>query len=247
MAFADHFSTQAAGYAESRPGYPAALFAWLADQAAQRALAWDAGCGNGQASVGLARHFGQVFASDPSAAQIAQASPHPRVRYAVEPAERSSLPSASADLVTVAQAYHWFDHAAFCAEARRVLRPGAVIALWSYARSSVSPAVDALFDELHDVRLAEDWPAGREHVLTRYRDLPFPFERINVPDFEMRERWTLPQYLAYLRSWSASERHRRRTGVDAVAALESDFVRAWGDAGQARDVRWPLVLRAGRS
>lgn len=247
MAFADHFSAQAAGYAESRPGYPDAMFDWLAGQATQRALAWDAGCGNGQASHGLARHFEAVFASDPSAAQIAQASPHPRVRYAVEPAEHCSLPSCSADLVTVAQAYHWFEHEAFCAEARRVLRPGAVIAAWTYARSSVSPAVDALFDELHDVLLADDWPAGREHVLTGYRDLPFPFERLDAPGFEMRECWTLPQYLGYLRSWSASERHRRRSGVDAVGTLASAFAQAWGEPAEAREVRWPLRLLAGRT
>lgn len=247
MAFADHFSTQAAGYARSRPGYPDALFEWLAAQAPGSALAWDAGCGNGQASVGLARHFEAVFASDPSAAQVAQVSPHPRVRYAVEPAERCSLASASADLVTVAQAYHWFEHAGFCAEARRVLRPGALIAVWSYARSSVSPAVDVLFDELHDRRLAGDWPAGREHVLTQYRQLPFPFERLDAPAFGMRERWTLPQYLAYLRSWSASERHRRRTGVDAVDALAPALAEAWGEPGHAREVRWPLLLLVGRT
>jgi hypothetical protein len=128
-----------------------------------------------------------------------------------------------------------------------VLRPGAVIAVWSYARSSVSPAVDAVFDQLHDVRLADDWPAGREHVLTQYRDLPFPFERIDAPAFEMRERWNLPQYLDYLRSWSASERHRRRTGVDAVAALAPSFAEAWGAPDQPRDVQWPLQVSVGRT
>lgn len=247
MAFADHFSAQSATYAEARPGYPAELFEWLAAQAPARALAWDAGCGNGQASVGLARRFDSVFASDPSQAQIARATAHPRVRYAVEPAERCSLPAASADLVTVAQAYHWFDHAAFCAEARRVLHPGGLVALWSYARSSVLPAVDALFDELHDIRLATDWPTGREHVLTQYRELLFPFERIDAPDFEMREHWTLPQYLAYLRSWSASERHRQRTGVDPVDELAARFIEAWEDPSQVREVRWPLTLLAGRA
>ena len=246
-AFRDHFSGHAAAYASARPGYPQALVDWLAAQSPARTQAWDAGCGNGQASVALAAHFDAVFATDPSAAQVASATPHPRVRYAVEPAEQCSLAEASADLVTVAQAYHWFRHAAFCQEARRVLRPGGLIALWSYARSTVTPAVDALFDTLHDDILAQDWPAGREHVLDRYRQLPFPFARVDAPDFEMAERWSLPQYLAYLRSWSASQRHLARTGTDAVAALEDGFAEAWGDPGTHRVVTWPLLLRAGRA
>jgi SAM-dependent methyltransferase len=245
--FRDHFSGHAAAYASARPGYPPELFAWLAANSRAHRLAWDAGCGNGQASSALAAHFDAVFATDPSAAQVASATVHPRVRYAVEPAERCSLADASANLVTVAQAYHWFDHAAFCEEARRVLKPGGLVALWSYARSAVTPAVDALFDRLHDTILAEDWPAGREHVIDHYRQLPFPFERIEAPDFAMHEHWRLAQYLAYLRSWSASQRHLARTGRDAVGELAEGFEAAWGDPEQRRVIRWPLVLKVGRA
>src|SRR4249919_1013204 len=149
MPFKDHFSGHAAAYAQARPTYPAELFAWLASQCPRHELVWDAGCGNGQASVALAAHFQRVFASDPSATQIDAAMPHPSVRYSVEPAERCSLPDHCADLVTVAQALHWFDHAAFYAEVRRVLKPGGVIAAWCYERSSVSLAVDAVFTQLY--------------------------------------------------------------------------------------------------
>ncbi|MFA6987044.1 MAG: class I SAM-dependent methyltransferase [Arenimonas sp.] len=244
--FKDHFSGHASAYADARPGYPPQLFAWLSAQCRSHAQAWDAGCGNGQASVALAAHFAAVHASDPSAAQIASATAHPRVRYAVEPAEHCSLASDSADLVTVAQAYHWFDHARFCAEASRVLKPGGVIALWSYAESRVSVEVDAVFDELHDRRLEADWPAGREHVINRYRDLPFPFAPLAAPAFEMRCRWELSQYLDYLRSWSASQRYLERTGRDAVAEIAPAMSAAWGDPQAARVVQWPLTLLAGR-
>jgi len=247
MAFSDHFSGHAAAYADARPAYPPALFAWLSAQCRGHARAWDAGCGNGQASVALAAHFDEVFASDPSAAQIASAAAHPRVRYAVEAAEQCRLGDASADLVTVAQAYHWFEHARFCAEARRVLVAGGVIALWSYAESRVDAGVDAVFDELHHQRLAADWPAGREHVLNRYRDLPFPFAPLAAPAFEMRCQWNLLQYLAYLRSWSASQRHRERTGRDAVAEIAQAMAAAWGDPQAARPVHWPLVVLVGRA
>jgi SAM-dependent methyltransferase len=247
MSFQDHFSGHAASYAEARPTYPPELFAWLAGQCRGHALAWDAGCGNGQASVALAGYFDAVFASDPSAAQIASAEPHPRVRYAVEAAEQCSLADASADLVTVAQAYHWFDHARFCAEARRVLAPGGVVALWSYAESRTAAAVDAVVDELHFIRLGADWPAGREHVLNRYRDLPFPFAPLSAPPFDMHCEWNLGQYLAYLRSWSASQRYLQRTGQDAVAAIAPAMAAAWGDPVRVRSVQWPLRLLVGRS
>lgn len=246
MPFQDHFSGHAAAYADARPGYPQDLFAWLAAQSHGHQLAWDAGCGNGQASVALAEYFDGVYASDPSEAQVASALANARVRYFVGAAEESGLPSSCADLVTVAQAYHWFDPHRFCAEARRVLKPSGLIAVWSYAESEVSSDVDRVFDELHNVRLGADWPAGRDHVVNRYRDLPFEFDPVPVPAFEMRSDWNLHQYLAYLRSWSASQRYLARTGRDAVQEISDDMRTAWGDPEAVRTVRWPLLVLAGR-
>lgn len=245
LTFKDHFSGHAPAYASARPTYPPALFEWLAGECTRRDLAWDAGCGNGQASVALATRFGRVHASDPSEQQIRAAPPHPRIDWRVEPAERCSLPDAGADLVTVAQAYHWFDHARFCAEARRVLRPGGVVALWSYGTTSVDSAVDAVFARLYDDMLGPYWPAERRHVENGYRDLPFPFIESSAPTFAMRLDWTLARYLAYLASWSASERYRAATGRDAVADATPDFARAWGDPDAVRMVQWPLALRVG--
>ncbi|MEO7252535.1 MAG: class I SAM-dependent methyltransferase [Arenimonas sp.] len=246
MDFKDHFSAHAAAYAQARPGYPLELFAWLSAQCRGHALAWDAGCGNGQASVALAEHFDAVYASDPSATQIASAPPHGKVRYAVEPAEQCALADGSADLVTVAQAYHWFDAARFCAEANRVLAPDAVIAVWTYAESRVDAAVDRVFDDFHNEQLADDWPAGREHVINGYRNLPFDFAPITVPAFAMRCDWTLAQYLDYLRSWSASQRYQQRTGCDAVDLISEAMAKAWGNQSKARTVSWPLTILAGR-
>jgi SAM-dependent methyltransferase len=246
MAFQDHFSGHAASYAQARPTYPHALFAWLAAQCPRRALAWDAGCGNGQASVALAGPFDAVFATDPSAPQIAAATAHPRVRYAVEPAEACSLPDASADLVAVAQALHWFDQDRFHAEVARVLRRDGVFAAWSYERCAVSPAVDAVFERLYVDELDAWWPPQRRHVEAHYRTLPFPYDELASPPFALRCDWTLAQYLAYLRSWSACQRRLAADGVDAVAQLADAFAAAWGDAATARPVVWPLTLRAGR-
>ncbi|HTA66013.1 MAG TPA: class I SAM-dependent methyltransferase [Xanthomonadaceae bacterium] len=246
--FRDHFSGHAADYANARPHYPAALFDWLATQCAEHDFAWDAGCGNGQAACELATRYAQVYASDPSAEQIAAAQQAPNVRYAVEAAERCSLPDAGADLVTVAQAMHWFDVPRFQSEARRVLRPGGVFAAWTYAKSSVTPEVDLPFGCLHDELLEDWWPDGRLHPLDGYANLPFAFERIaGIPVFAMRCDWNYAQYTAYLRSWSACQRYARATGKDAVAMIDADLRDAWGDPARVRTVAWPLTVHAGRT
>ncbi|MDX1420092.1 MAG: class I SAM-dependent methyltransferase, partial [Rubricoccaceae bacterium] len=85
------FGAVAERYAASRPTYPDALFAWLAEQSPGRSLAWDCATGSGQAAVALAAHVGAVLATDASEPQLAHARPHPRVRYAVAPAEACPL------------------------------------------------------------------------------------------------------------------------------------------------------------
>lgn len=245
-AFADHFSAQAALYAQRRPHYPAALFAWLAGLAPGRRRAWDAGCGNGQAALGLAWHFEQVDASDPSAAQIAAARPHPRVQYRVGRAEDAEFAPASLDLICVAQALHWFDAERFHPLARRALAEGGLLAAISYGLCRVDPAVDAVYRELYEDLLGPYWPAERMHVESGYRTLPFPWqEPFAIPAFVMAPQWTLPAYLGYLRSWSAVARCLQATGTDPVAAVETRLAHAWGDPQREREVRFPLNLRVG--
>jgi SAM-dependent methyltransferase len=245
-AFKDHFSGHAGIYCEARPTYPLELFAWLAQQAPDTELAWDCGCGNGQATVALAGHFARVVGSDPSANQIAQAQPRANVEYRVEPAERSSFADGSVSLVTVAQALHWFDHARFYAEVRRVLKPGGIIAAWAYSDCTTGDAaLDRIKDRLYVDLTGPYWPPERVHVDAGYRMLPFPFAEMKTPAFSMISHWNADQFLAYLRSWSASQRYLKATGDDPVALIEPDLRTAWGDPAQARAVRWHFHLRAG--
>lgn len=242
----DHFSGVARHYAASRPTYPAELFAWLAQACPARELAWDAGAGNGQASVALAEHFGAVRATDLSAPQIGQAPAHPRVTYRVAEAHESGLPAASTDLVTVAQALHWFDVPRFHAEARRVLKPGGLIAEWTYGVLQVEgDAVDALVQHFYRDVVGPWWPAERRHVENGYADLPFEFHRIATPAFAMRLHWDLPALLGYFRSWSATARMQAATGHDPVVALGAALAAIWGASEQPREIRWPLALRVG--
>lgn len=244
--FHDHFAPVAASYADFRPRYPRELFAWLAARVPRHDLAWDCAAGSGQASVDLAEFFTRVVATDASRAQIDAAVPHPRIAYRVAPAENSGLADAAADLVTVAQALHWFDLAGFYAEVRRVLRPGGVLAVWTYGVLTVAGAeVDALVQHFYHDVVGPYWPPERAHVENGYRALAFPFAEITAPPFAMEASWALPQLLGYFRSWSATGRFAVARGVDPVTELAEQLGPLWG-AGELRRVTWPLALRVGR-
>lgn len=256
--FQDLFSRQAADYAQFRPRYPSALFAHLAALSPDRRLAWDVGTGNGQAAVGLAAHFERVIATDGSREQIAQAEAHVRVAYHVSlahvagPAE--GLHENSADLVTVAQALHWFANEPFFANVRRVLRPGGVIAAWCYGLHRIAPEIDAVTERLYREITGPYWPADRKWVDEQYTTIPFPFEEIGVAmasarvpshSFECREDWTLGQYVGYLRSWSAVQRFRDARGFDPLDEIAEELLAVWGDGHQRRAVCWPIHIRLG--
>lgn len=242
----DHFSRQAGLYAKYRPGYPDAVFRWLAEQAPDRRRAWDSATGSGQAAIRLADYFTEVVATDLSARQLSRARQHPSVRYEVAPSECAPIDEDSIDLVLVAQALHWFDLPAFYDEVRRVGREGAVLAALSYGLLRIEPEIDSVIEHLYGEVLGEYWPRERVHVENAYADLPFPFPVIPTPIFDMRAHWDLDQLLGYLGSWSAVARYQDRQGRNPLSAIEQPLREAWGPAGDRRRIQWPLNVRAGR-
>jgi len=246
LRFADHFSTQASAYRRHRPGYPPALFDYLTKLCPSLDLAWDCGCGNGQATLDLAAHFRQVLATDPSPQQLAEAPPRANVRYRAAAETDALIASGSVDLVTAAQAAHWFDAARFHHEVKRVLKPGGVLAVWTYGLPRVNAAVDACVNEFHGAIVGRYWPPERVHVDTGYRDLPFPFPDLPVPELVHATEWTLEQLLQHLGTWSAVKYFRERNGADPIELIRAPLHAAWGDENVVIPVRWPISLRAGR-
>jgi len=246
MAFKDHFSTQADKYARFRPHYPAEMFRYLVSIAPDRSCAWDCATGNGQAALELANFFEHIIATDASAKQIAQAVPHDRVSYRIATAEESKIESASVDLITIAQALHWFDHDAFFMEAKRVLKPNGVLAAWCYNLLEVSPQIDMALDSFYRETVGPYWDFERKLVETGYRTVAFPFVELAPPKFEMKAEWSLTHLLGYLRTWSATKSFIAARGFDPVSDLTDQLTMLWGKRAR-KTVVWPLSLRIGRT
>jgi len=244
MTFKDHFSKQAAGYAKFRPRYPQKLFDYLRSIAPSRQLAWDCGTGNGQAAVGLASLFDRVIATDASEKQIASAQSHKIVEYRVAPAENSGIESETLDLIMVAQALHWFDLDRFYAEAQRVLKLDGVLAASAYNLLQIEPAIDEIVNRYYYEVVGPFWPPERK-LVEQFSDVPFPFQEIDPPEFEMTAQWNLDHLLGYLQTWSSTQRFIAANKRDPLEAIADDLRAAWGDPGQMRKVVWPLILRVG--
>ncbi len=245
--FPDHFSGVASKYAAYRPGYPAPLFDWLAEVAPRNNLVWDCACGSGQASLPLASRFDLVVATDASSAQIGSATPIGNIQFVVARAEQAPLAGGAAALVTVAQALHWFADQAFYAEVRRVVGPGGVIAAWTYGLPQVRAGdVDRVLLHFIDQVLGQFWPDEIRHVLDGYTTIEFPFDEIDVPQFEISERWTLARFLGFVRTWSGVGRFIEMNGGDPVALLQDELEPLWRSSDGTLAISWRLKARAGR-
>jgi SAM-dependent methyltransferase len=243
--FRDLFAFAAGSYASHRPAYPAELFRWLASVSRGQELAWDCATGSGQAAVSLADHFAGVVATDASMTQLSSARRRPGVHYVATPAEAAALAPGSADLVTVAQALHWFDRPRFFAEVERVLRPGGLLAVWSYGMIRIAPAIDAVLHRFYEVELGRYWPAERALVESGYAGIALPYPEEPTPAFEMETRWRLDQLGGYLSTWSAVGRYAAAVGTDPIPAVVRELEQVWGP-DEPRRIEWPLVVRVSR-
>jgi SAM-dependent methyltransferase len=243
--FTDHFSQVAGPYGRFRPTYPAALFEHLGGLARRDAFVWEVAAGSGQATAGLARTFRRIVATDASHAQLAQMSLGGRVRRVVCLAEAPPLRDASQDLVAIAQALHWVDLERFFGAVRRVAKPGAVLAAWTYRLPELPDGLGSLIERFAHHDLGAFWPPERDHVENGYAGITFPFEEMPAPDFRVDARMDIDAFLGYVRTWSAVTRARAATGSDPVDAFEPEWRALWG-AERVRPVSWPVTLRTFR-
>ena len=247
MSSKDYFSQLAPGYSRYRPHYPKELFKYLSSLAVGHDRAWDCATGNGQAAFGLATHFKQIIATDLSEKQIANAIKHEKIIYAIAPAEKVDIESGSIDLITVAQALHWFDFDAFYKEAKRVLNPDGVIAAWAYKFINVSPSIDSLLEDFHENTIKPYWRPENNLVDNEFFSLPFPFEELEPPRFDMEALWDFDHLIGFLGTWSAVQRYKEENDSDPIESITEDLKRAWDNPETKKRISWPLLVRIGRS
>lgn len=241
----DNFSKGSGNYSAFQPSSPQKIFDFLYANCRGFDHAWDCGTGNGQAARVLAQKFGAVTATDISEKQLAEAPKLANVDYRVERAENTSILSSSVDLVTVAQAIHWFDFDGFYREVRRVCKPGALLAAWTYTGIHVTDAVDKVIDNLYHDLTGPYWDKERRYVDDCYRSIPFPFDELKTPVFNISQQMTLAQLTGYLRTWSGVKHYEKAMGIDPVSKVEEELAAAWGSAA-THSSRWPVHMRAGR-
>jgi len=205
---------QGASYAQYRRDYHPSLYQTILDHHGSTGGQFDAildvGCGPGTATRNLAPHFKHAVGVDASEGMIATArSLSNNIHFEVStveelgenPALPSIIPAGSVDLITSANAAHWFDMAVFWAQAAKLLKPGGSVALWASGSIAVHPelqpgavgiqaALRRLFERLDDYLL----PGNR---LTRelYRGMVMPWVVSGlVNEFEegslFRKEWT---------------------------------------------------------
>ena len=241
----DNFSDQSRQYARFRPGYPEDLYQWVFQQLSGFERAWDCGTGNGQVARQLAKRFEVVLATDISEAQLSHAPKAENIMYRVARAEQTDLPGEFFDLVTVAQALHWFDFEGFFTEAQRVLKPGGWLAVWSYQLCRFDPDIDHHIQRFYHEIVADFWDPERAHIDNAYANVPFPFTPIPAPPFQQQVVWTIADVEGFLNSWSAVRHFRKKTGDDPVEPFIEELKKDWGK-NPNRMVTFPIFLKMGQ-
>ena len=245
----DHFESVAHYYGTFRPKYPSRLYEIITQQCAEHTHAWDCATGSGQAAVALAAIFKTVTATDASEAQLKSSDPNDRVSYRVAPAQASGLAEGSVDAITVAQALHWFPLNAFFAECERVLKPGGILAVWTYGLLQTnSDAIDDQINIYYREVVGPYWAPERALVDDCYRSITLPFNELTLPELvntplSIQQDWNLDELKGYLRSWSASGAFVKAQGKDPVDSISEDLGAEWGKPGQRRKMIWPITLR----
>ncbi|KAJ4979775.1 hypothetical protein NE237_010555 [Protea cynaroides] len=259
---ADLFDINANLYVDVRPTYPPELLEFITSKTSGSDLVWDVGTGSGQAAFALAKIFKNVVGTDTSQQQLSFAPKIPNVRFQQTPAnmtmaelESHVASQGTVDLVTIAQAYHWFDHQSFNQQVKWVLKnPNGVFAAWGYSEPKVNDAVDAVCTRMEKEITGPYWAQPpRTYVDNKYMNIDFPFEpvegeeRTGPFEFEAIKSMDLESYLSYIRTWSGYQTALGQ-GVELLTDdVVKDFEKAWGgDKTIKKTVRYPIFMRLGR-
>lgn len=239
----NHFSKQAAAYAKYRPNYPDALFKTIYKYLLKFDKAWDCGTGNGQIASRLAGTFNKVYATDISRDQLKRAIFKPNIEYIENPAENPLFENNMFDLITVAQAIHWFDFQLFYKEVNRTANRNCLLALIGYGRLQTESAANKIISDFYDKMFNSHFSENWKYVEDEYRTIPFPFEEIGYFQYSFQYDWMLSHLQGYMHSWSSVQKFRDSEGTDPTTELILELSKNWNDP---KPVEFPIFMRLGR-
>ena len=242
----DLFSSHSKTYAKYRPTYPKELFNHIIQFVEKKEKAWDCATGNGQAAIVLAEHFEKVEATDISETQINNAVRKDNIEYHVCPAEHTSFPDNSFDLITVAQAYHWLHWKKFREEVIRTGKPNAVIAVWAYGlMSSDDEKLNNLIDHFYYEVVGPYWDAERKYVDEAYATVDFDFTPLPSENFSIKLNWNKEAFTGYLSSWSAVQNYVKENNSSPIEIVQKGLDAIWDDQAEKK-IEFPIFLKMGR-
>jgi len=183
-------------------------------------IALDVGSGTGQAAIALCKHFSKVIALDPSPGQIQQLKENkekPGNLECVEgTAETIQLPDKSVDLITVAQAIHWFDLPRFFTQTHRLLKHGGLVAIWGYSLCKIdNEKADEVLRKFYVDTIGPYWDPQRKHIDNHYKDIipenyDYPGKAIERVDLQMTKPVDLASFMGYMETWSAVNQYKTK-------------------------------------
>ena len=202
-------------YAKCRTKLPVPLIENLLSQhvGPQPGLWLDVGCGPGTSTQELIGRSEKIIGVDISETQLEEARKavvHPSVTFLQGGGEALPVESASADIITVVQAVHWFDLPAFFKEAERVLKPGGVLGLVCYPHYEVpsSPTMNVAMKHVFFEFLGPYFfRPTMKHLEERYANIIIPFGANTRTSLQLSCKQTYDELVYSVSAWSGFQNY----------------------------------------
>ena len=240
----DNFSKQSETYKKFRPEYPEELYKVILTHSKNRESCWDCGTGNGQVAKELSKNFKNVFATDISENQLKLAYKKPNISYSISRAEKTPFNDNQFDIITVAQAIHWFHFNSFYKEAKRVGKPNSKIFVIGYGLLKINPRIDKIITKFYTEIIGAYWDKERRHIDNKYNSIEFGFEEIPAPkNLEMALEWDMQQLIGYLNSWSSVQKYIVKNGSNPVDLIKKELLELADN--KTLNVSFPIFMKIG--
>ena len=244
--YRDKFSYKASEYSIYRPTYPVSLFLYLSTLTNSSSIAIDCGAGSGQATEGLANFYKNVISIDFSYELLSKSESFNNVIKIHASADHIPIKTHSVDLVCSAQAVHWFNLEKFYSEAKRVLKKQGIIAVWCYNQASINKKIDAVVAKIYEkVRCDENFSIEKQYVHENYENLPFPFKKIESPQFNIVVEWSFNEWIGYIKTWPSILSYKKKFDVDLVDNFQLALRHSWG-VDSTKKINWQIHLLVGQ-